>query len=450
MPNRKKECVAIVHHGCAKNLVDTELMAGALQKKGYKITLDPYEKDAEFVVINTCSFIYDAEKESVSSIFDMIAAGKKVIITGCLPQKHGEELKALIPEAIGFLGTSDIEKIAELIENAKKPSKALRGKENAECDFFVSKNPVCKYPENLDRLQITVGSSSYIKIAEGCDYACGYCVIPKLRGPYVSRPMEAIIEEAKTLANKGVSEIILIAQDTSSYGIDLYKKPMLSKLLEELNKIENLSWIRVLYTYPTNFNDELIDAISRLEKVVKYVDIPLQHSHPAILKAMRRPVIDVLAFIQKLRKKIKGVCIRTTLITGYPTEEEEHFNHLFDFVKAAKFDRLGVFEFSKEKGTYAYGLKPQIRSSVKKARKNKILKLQKEISNKINESLVGQEIPCIVEQVRDDGTAVLRSYKDAPDVDGLVYAKTSEILVPGDIWNVKITGYSDYDLFGEI
>ncbi len=446
MAGKKNACIAIVHHGCAKNLVDTELMAGALQEKGYKITLDPYEAGVEFVVINTCSFIYDAERESVSSIFDMISAGKKVIITGCLPQKHGEELKALIPEAVGFIGTSDIEKIVELIEGAKKND----GKNAGGADFLVSKNPVCKYPENLDRLQITVGSSSYIKIAEGCDYACGYCVIPKLRGPYVSRPMEAIIKEAKTLADKGVSEIILIAQDTSSYGIDLCKKPMLAKLLEELNKIENLSWIRVLYTYPTNFNDELINAIANLDKVVKYVDIPLQHSHPEILKAMRRPVIDVLAFIKKLRKNIKGVCIRTTLITGYPTEQEEYFDHLFNFVKSAKFDRLGVFEFSKEKSTYAYSLKPQIPARVKKARKNKILKLQKEISNKINESLVGQEISCIVEQVRDDGTAILRSYKDAPDVDGLVYVKTAEILVPGDIWDVKITGYSDYDLFGEI
>lgn len=439
--------IAIVHHGCAKNLVDTELMAGALQEKGYIVTLDTDDKDAEIVVINTCSFIYDAEKESVSSIFEMISAGKKVIITGCLPQKHGEELKTLIPEALGFVGTSDIEKIAEIIENVETEKNA---KKCVEKNFLVSKNPVCKYPENLVRVQITVGSSSYIKIAEGCDYACGYCVIPKLRGPYVSRPMEAIVKEAKTLADKGVSEVILIAQDTSSYGVDLYKKPMLSRLLGELNKIENLSWIRVLYTYPTNFNDELINAIASLDKVVKYVDIPLQHSHPAVLKAMRRPVIDVLAFIKKLRQKIKGVCIRTTLITGYPTETEEQFNHLYEFVKAAKFDRLGVFEFSKEKGTYAYGLKPQIPARVKKARKNKILKLQKEISNKINESLVGQSIPCIVEQVTDDGTAILRSYKDAPDVDGLVYVKTSEILVPGDIWDVKITGFSDYDLFGEI
>ena len=229
--------IAIIHHGCAKNLVDTELMLGALQERGHKITLD-YTEDVDFVIVNTCSFIFDAEKESVSSIFDMIAAGKKVIIAGCLPQKHGEELKDLIPEAIGFVGTSDIDKITDLIENFK----------NKKDTFFVTKNPVCKYPENIDRVQITVGSSSYIKIAEGCNYSCGYCVIPKLRGPYISRPMESIIKEAETLANKGVSEVILIAQDTSGYGIDLYKKPMLSKLLEELNKIENLNWIRVLYT----------------------------------------------------------------------------------------------------------------------------------------------------------------------------------------------------------
>ena len=299
-------------------------------------------------------------------------------------------------------------------------------------------------------MQITVGSSSYIKIAEGCNYSCGYCVIPKVRGPYISRPMESIIKEAETLANKGVSEVILIAQDTSGYGIDLYKKPMLSKLLEELNKIENLNWIRVLYTYPTNFNDELIDAIARLDKVVKYVDIPLQHSHPDVLSAMRRPPLNGIEFIKKLRKKINGVCIRTTLITGYPTETDEQFEHLYNFVKEAKFDRLGVFEFSKEKGTYAYSLKPQIPARVKKTRKNKILKLQKNISNSINKALLGATIPCIVEQIRDDGLVVLRSYKDAPDVDGLVYAKTDKILVPGDIWDVKVTDFSDYDLFGEI
>ena len=458
MLKTKLKKIAIIHHGCAKNLVDTELMAGVLQERGYEITLDSDDKDAEIVVINTCSFIYDAEKESVSSIFEMIGAGKKVIITGCLPQKHGEKLKALILEALGFVGTSDIDKIVGIIENAtagfaeKATSKAVKTaiKTGADKNFMVSKNPVCKYPENIDRVHITVGSSTYLKIAEGCDYACGYCVIPKLRGPYVSRPMENIIKEAKILTNKGVSEIILIAQDTSSYGIDLYKKPMLSKLLEELNKIENLSWIRVLYTYPTNFNDDLINAIATLDKVVKYVDIPLQHSHPDILKAMRRPVIDVLTFIKKLRQRIKGVCIRTTLITGYPTETEEHFEHLYSFVNAAKFDRLGVFEFSREKDTYAYDLKPQIPAKAKRARKNKILKLQKEISLKNNESLVGQKLPCIVEQVTDDGTAILRSYKDAPDVDGLVYVKTAEILVPGDIWDVKVTGFSDYDLFGEI
>ncbi len=205
-----------------------------------------------------------------------------------------------------------------------------------------------------------------------------------------------------------------------------------------------------MYTYPTNFNDELIDAFANLDKVVKYVDIPLQHSHPEILSAMRRPPLDGLAFIKKLKEKIKGVCIRTTLITGYPTETDEHFNHLYNFVKEAKFDRLGVFEFSKEKDTYAYNLKPQIPARVKKSRKNKILKLQKTISNSINKTLVGASISCIVEQIREDGLVVLRSYKDAPDVDGLVYAKTDKVLVPGDIWDVKITDFSDYDLFGEI
>ncbi len=438
------EKIAIIHHGCAKNLVDTELMLGLLQKKGYEITLDAYDDNVNYVIVNTCSFIHDAEKESISSIFDMIAAKKKVIIAGCLPQKYAAELKALIPEAVGFVGTSEIEKVAELIQGEKS--------KNFD-NILVLDNPICKYPEHIERAQITVGSSSYIKIAEGCDYSCGYCVIPKLRGPFVSRPMEAIVKEAKTLADKGVSEIILIAQDTSSYGVDLYKKPVLSELLGKLNDIENLGWIRVLYTYPVNFNDDLINAIATLDKVVKYVDIPLQHSHPDVLKAMRRPVIDVLAFIEKIRASIKDVCLRTTLITGYPTESEEHFEHLYNFVEKACFDRLGVFEFSREKGTYAYNLKPQIPAKTKKARKHEILNLQKNISNSINKGLLGRQIPCIVEQIRDDNIVVLRSYRDAPDVDGLVYARNSDnskILVPGDIWDVKITDFTDYDLYGEI
>lgn len=429
--------IAIIHHGCAKNLIDTELMAGKLIERGHEVTLDAYATDADYIIVNTCSFIFDAEEESISSIFDMIDTGKRVIITGCLPQKHQKHLKKLISEAYGFIGTADIDKIADLIEADKE-------------FYYVSEKPLCKYPENIKRAQITVGSSSYIKIAEGCNYSCGYCVIPKLRGKYISRPIENIVCEAKELANKGVNEIILIAQDTSCYGMDLYKKPSLDKLLYELDKIKNIGWIRVLYTYPTNFTNGLIKAYKEIDRVVKYIDIPLQHSHPDILKAMRRPVVNGLEFINKLRDEINNLAIRTTLITGYPTEEERHFEHLYNFVKEAEFDRLGVFEFSKEKGTYAYNLKPQVPKKIKAKRKDLILKLQKEISNKLNEKMIGKKIPSIIEIIQSDGLAIARTYKDAPDVDGLIFINTDKVLIPGDIYDVEVTSYSDYDLYGKI
>lgn len=429
--------IAIIHHGCAKNLIDTELMAGKLIERGHEVTLDAYATDADYIIVNTCSFIFDAEEESISSIFDMIDTGKRVIITGCLPQKHQKHLKKLISEAYGFIGTADIDKIADLIEADKE-------------FYYVSEKPLCKYPENIKRAQITVGSSSYIKVAEGCNYSCGYCVIPKLRGKYISRPIENIVYEAKELANKGVNEIILIAQDTSCYGMDLYKKPSLDKLLYELDKIKNIGWIRVLYTYPTNFTNGLIKAYKEIDRVVKYIDIPLQHSHPDILKAMRRPVVNGLEFINKLRDEINNLAIRTTLITGYPTEEEKHFEHLYNFVKEAEFDRLGVFEFSKEKGTYAYNLKPQVPKKIKAKRKDLILKLQKEISNKLNEKMIGKKIPSIIETIQSDGLAIARTYKDAPDVDGLIFINTDKVLIPGDIYDVEVTSYSDYDLYGKI
>ena len=429
--------IAIIHHGCAKNLIDTELMAGKLIERGHEVTLDAYATDADYIIVNTCSFIFDAEEESISSIFDMIDTGKRVIITGCLPQKHQKHLKKLISEAWGFIGTADIDKIADLIEADKE-------------FYYVSEKPLCKYPENIKRAQITVGSSSYIKIAEGCNYSCGYCVIPKLRGKYISRPIENIVYEAKELANKGVNEIILIAQDTSCYGMDLYKKPSLDKLLYELDKIKNIGWIRVLYTYPTNFTNGLIKAYKEIDRVVKYIDIPLQHSHPDILKAMRRPVVNGLEFINKLRDEINNLAIRTTLITGYPTEEEKHFEHLYNFVKEDEFDRLGVFEFSKEKGTYAYNLKPQVPKKIKAKRKDLILKLQKEISNKLNEKMIGKKVPSIIETIQSDGLAIARTYKDAPDVDGLIFINTDKVLIPGDIYDVEVTSYSDYDLYGKI
>lgn len=430
--------IALLNFGCSKNLIDSELMLGQLADAGYEISLD--EKFADIVIINTCAFINDAEEESVSAILQVAQLNKKIIVTGCLSQKHKQELKKAIPEISAMLGTSDISKIVETVNNLEKK----------DFVYNVCDTPSYIYPENITRQQITMGASSYIKISEGCNCQCGYCIIPKLRGEYKSRPIENIIREAKTLVEKGVNELILIAQDTTSYGIDIYKKPSLAMLIEELDKIENLKWIRIMYAYPTSFNDELINVIKKSEKVVKYIDIPLQHSHPDVLKRMNRPVMDYSKLISKIRNLIPEIAIRTTLIVGYPQETEEEFEHLYKFVEKMKFDRLGVFEFSKEKGTYAYNLKNQVSAKVKKIRKNKIMKLQSEISKKNNENIVGKIIPCIVEAVTDDNIVIMRSYKDAPEIDALVYSKSDDLQIAGDIVNVKISDFDNYDLFGDI
>lgn len=432
--------VALINHGCAKNLVDSELMLGLLAQNGIEITLE--DSKADVVIVNTCSFIHDAERESVQSILEMVEQGKKVIITGCLPQKHKDELKKAIPETVAMLGTSDIEKIVDVVKQVFNEEK------NYICE--VSQNPVYKYPENAERQQITVGSSSYVKIADGCNYKCGYCVIPQLRGPVCSRPIEKIVEEVRMLGQKGVSEVVLIAQDTTGYGVDLYGKPSLARLLRELNKVEDINWIRVMYTYPSMFDDDLIDAFASCDKVVKYVDVPLQHSHPEMLKAMRRPVGNYREFLKKLRERIPGIAIRTTFIVGYPGETQEMFDDLYEFVKEAGFNKMGAFEFSKEKNTYAYTLPDQIPARVKKQRRNKIMKLQQKISLEVNQKFVGKTLPCIIEAVSSEGSVIARSYADAPEVDGLVYIKTDKIPVPGDIEQVKITGCDEYDLYGEI
>lgn len=432
--------IALINHGCAKNLVDSELILGILAEKGHQITLD--ESDADIVIVNTCSFIHDAEKESVQSLLRMVDAGKKVIAAGCLPQKHNHYLKDAIPELSGMIGTSDIKEIVKVVDAISSGDGEYTG--------IVNKNPEYHYPESVERQQITVGASSYLKIGEGCNYRCGYCVIPRLRGKYISRPVENIVKEAKSLVDKGVREIILIAQDTSSYGLDLYHRQALPELLEQLNGIEDLSWIRFMYAYPTQMTDELLDAVAKLDKVVKYVDIPLQHSHPKILEAMKRPVMDYRELVNKIRQKIPGVTVRTSLIVGYPGEGEEEFEHLYNFVKDVKFDRMGVFEYSREKGTYSDKLKGHISSKIKKQRRDKLMKLQQVISTECNRKYIDDILPCIVEGYTDDGVVIMRSQHDAPEVDGLVYASSTRQVVPGDIENVKITNSDEYDLFGEI
>ena len=429
--------IALISHGCPKNLVDSELILGILSQHGYKITLD--ESETDIVIVNTCSFISDAERESVRSILEMVNAGKKVIVAGCLAQKHANELKSEIPELVAVVGTTDFSKIVEIVENIDK------GFVNA-----VSKEPEYLYPENVERQQITMGASSYIKIADGCNYRCGYCIIPYLRGNMHSRKIENIIKEAKNLVKKGVTEIILVAQDTTGYGVDIYKKPMLAELLYKLNEIEGLGWIRIMYAYPTQMKDELLTAIAKCEKVVKYVDIPLQHSHPEMLKLMNRPSFDYRPMIENIRKLIPNVSIRTAFIVGYPGETEEHFEHLCKFVKDMKFDRMGVFCYSREKGAPSYSMKSQVPKKIAKERWKKLMEIQQEISLKRNQSFVGKLVPCIIECFSDDGEVIARTEYDAPEIDGIVNIKTDKHLVPGDIEFVRITGASEYDLIGEI
>lgn len=432
--------IALINHGCAKNLVDSELMLGLLTAKGYEVTLD--ENEAQIVIINTCSFIHDAEKESVQSILQMVEKGKKVIVTGCLPQKYNEELKDAIPEICAMVGTSNIREIVGIVDKVADEA-------NEEYISCVSEKPEYVYPENVERQQITMGASSYVKIADGCNYHCGYCIIPNLRGIYHSRPIENIVEEVKSLVAKGVAEIVLIAQDTTSYGLDLYKKQMLPELLKELNKIENLSWIRIMYAYPSQMTDELIDTIAKCDKVVKYIDLPLQHSDKIILENMRRPAFDYEELINKIRERIPGVAIRTAFIVGYPGETDEQFEHLYEFVKKMRFDKMGVFEYSREKNTASYEMSDQVPAKIKHERYKKLMALQQEISYEINQSYIGKTIPCIVESFTDEGVVILRSEHDAPEIDGLVYVKSDRSVVPGDIENVKIEKADEYDLFGK-
>ncbi|MFA7658247.1 MAG: 30S ribosomal protein S12 methylthiotransferase RimO [Candidatus Gastranaerophilaceae bacterium] len=444
--------IALVNHGCSKNLIDSELMLGLLTQKGYEITLD--ENKAQIVIVNTCSFIHDAEEESVRSILKLVEAGKKVIVTGCLPQKHREELKKAIPEIVAMLGTTDFDKIVEVVDKIKGCIKDSGSEGATSCvlnnDYIsnISKKPEYVYPENVERQQITLGASSYIKIADGCNYHCGYCIIPQLRGAYRSRKTENIIKEAKCLAGRGVTEIVLVAQDTTSYGIDLYGKPMLANLLQQLNEIDGVSWIRVMYAYPSMLSDELINKIATLDKVVKYVDIPLQHSHEYILNAMRRPAFNYETLINKLRDKIPDVAIRTAFIVGYPGEKDEHFKHLYDFVEKMRFDKMGVFEYSKEKNTVSYDMDGQVPEKIKKERFKALMELQQGISKEINSTFIGKTLPCIIENINSEGLVVARSQRDAAEIDGVVYIDTKKPVIPGDIENILIKSSDEYDLYG--
>ena len=426
--------------GCPKNINDSEMAAGILEKNGHEIINTP--DHADVIIVNTCGFIGDAKKESISKIFEMadLKSNKgMLVVSGCLSQRYGEELYKEMPEVDLFIGVNEYEKLPELLEQHDKGVRAKEIGLNEE-----------KYKELKYRKKLTDVYSSTIKISEGCDNICTYCVIPQIRGSYRSRKMEAIVEEASSLANEGCKELILIAQDVTTYGIDLYKEYVLPELLRKLCKIEKLQWIRLMYCYEDRITDELIQVMKEEHKICNYLDIPLQHSSDAILKVMNRRSTNagIRKTISKLRNEIPDIHIRTTFITGFPGESNEDFDNLYEFVKEMKFNRLGVFAYSKEENTPAAILKGQIRSDVKEKRRDALMRLQLEISLKQNTEKINKEFEVMVDEQDEDGSYIGRTRYDAPEIDNSVIFTSERKLNPGDIVKVKITDAFDYDLVG--
>ena len=431
--------------GCDKNLVDSEVMLGLLDKKGYQIV--DSEEDADIIVVNTCCFIHDAKKESIQTILEMAEYKKEgklkaLIVTGCLAQRYQQEIIDEIPEVDAVLGTTSYDHIVEAVEEA------LAG------NGHVVLEDVDALPDVKEKRLVTTGGHyAYMKIAEGCDKHCTYCIIPKLRGNYRSVPMEKLLAEAKDLADQGVKELILVAQETTVYGKDLYGEKSLHKLLRELCKISGIQWIRILYCYPEEIYDELIQTIKEENKVCHYLDLPIQHASDAVLKRMGRRTskAQLVEIIEKLRKEIPDISLRTTLITGFPGETQEQHEELKDFVDEMEFDRLGVFTYSPEEDTPAATMTEQIPEEVKEERQAELMELQQEIAFDLAEDMVGREVLVMIEgKVADENAYVGRTYKDAPNVDGLIFINTDEELMSGDFARVRVTGALEYDLIGEL
>jgi len=431
--------------GCDKNLVDSETMLGILGKEGYTFTDD--ETEAEVIVINTCCFINDAKEESINTILQMAeyrkeGSCKALIVTGCLAERYREEIMQEIEEVDAVLGTASFESVADAVEQA------LEGKKPLYMESLAL--PVHRAKK---RVLTTGGHYAHLKIAEGCDKHCTYCIIPRIRGNFRSVPIEELIEEAKELVDQGVKELILVAQETTLYGIDLYGEKRLHVLLKELCKIDGLYWIRVQYCYPEEIYDELIRVIKEEEKICNYLDLPIQHASDRMLRLMGRRTDQkaLLQVVEKLRKEIPDICLRTTLISGFPQETQEDHEELMNFIDTCEFDRLGVFTYSQEEDTPAALLDGQIPEEIKEARRDELMELQQEISLDKAEDMIGRELWCMVEgKVADENAYVARTYKDAPNVDGYLFIQTGELLVTGDFVKVRVTGALEYDLIGEI
>ncbi len=437
--------IGMVSLGCSKNLVDSERMLYKIKNKGYEIINSAEE--ADIVVINTCGFIQPAKEEAIDTILEfsqMKSEGgiKKIIVTGCLAERYKEEMAELFPEADAVIGIGCNEDIIDVIENVLAEKRVVK---------FDDKE---KLRLTGERVISTLPFSAYLKIAEGCSNFCSYCAIPLIRGRYRSVPMEELLEEAKYLAEQGVRELILVAQETTLYGQDLYGEKTLPKLLTNLCKIEGIEWIRILYCYPEEITDELIGVIKSQPKICKYLDIPIQHASDRILKLMGRRTdkADLTKIIKKLRKEIPDIILRTTLITGFPTETEEEHNELKEFVQDMKFDRLGVFTYSKEDNTPAALLKPQISEKIKKNRQNELMELQQSLVFSQVNKYEGKVFDLLVEGriTEEDGVYICRTYMDAPQVDGFFFLHSEEELISGSIVKAIVTGAKDYDLVGEI
>ncbi|QWV94055.1 30S ribosomal protein S12 methylthiotransferase RimO [Geomonas oryzisoli] len=446
MNQKIKEKVSLVSLGCPKNLVDAEVMLGYLSKDEYEVTTD--EMQADIIVVNTCSFIKEAKQESIDTILDLAdrkhdARCKLLIVTGCLPQRYQEELAKELPEVDIFIGTGDYPRIAEIIAEKK----------GTDAQLCYTGDPNFVYNDELPRLQSSPHYTAYLKIAEGCSNNCSYCVIPSLRGAHRSRPFATLMAEAKALVEAGVKELNLIAQDITAYGRDLPEQPSLELLVQELAKLEGLKWIRLLYAYPDGVRDSLIELIKNEPKVCKYLDLPIQHISDPVLKNMKRRSgeADIRALIAKLRKEIPDIAIRTSLIVGFPGETNEDFKTLLQFVEETRFDRLGVFCYSREEGTPAADMPEQVSERIKRERHKKLMRTQARVSFKHNRTLVDSEEDVLVEGYSEETELLLkgRSSRQAPDVDGQVYITAGNANV-GDIVRLKITDSSDYDLIGEI
>ena len=439
--------VAFVSLGCDKNLVDSEHMLGLLHEGGFQLTAD--ESEADVLVVNTCCFIEDAKRESIEQILEVAhykteGACKALIVTGCMAQRYPEEIMEELPEVDAVIGTTSYDKIVTIAGEILE-KKGVRVKHFETIDR--------EYLEDMPRILTTAGYFAYLKIAEGCDNKCTYCIIPKLRGKYRSRAVAQIKKEAMKLAADGVSEIILVAQDTTCYGSDLDDQTTLVTLLKELGTVEGIEWIRILYCYPETLTDELIEEIALNDKVCKYVDMPIQHAADPVLKRMARKSThaQLREVISKLRNRMPDIAIRTTLIVGFPGETEEDFNVLYDFVKDMRFDRLGVFTYSQEEGTAAERLPNQLDEETKIKRKDAIMALQQTISEELTHEKIGREMRVLIEgKLSEDDVYIGRTYQDAPEVDGQVFIDFEGELISGDYVDVRIIGANEYDLIGEI